>query len=811
MSTPPDRQRLSDLGLGLMVALLAALAFSSPWFAGEGQAQLVGLLLIGAGLLEFWHGFRRATPAGQRAAWIGGAITIAMGLLVQNAAALAVTGVIVLLAGWFALDAFRYVVQGLKGDYTGSPADWLLPALGNLVVALAILVVGRHASHWSLAIVAALRIAGTAWNIVSTPAFTARDAGDTALEQLGLPDEPELVAVAARIDEEERARAAADRGWIWGFIFTLFAIHLGRMGFDRSRLGIASPLVALIGDLFMALVIAFVVVIPLNLGFRKLTRGLERRAWRWCLGGDGRGLGAWMRRPVRAVLEWRLRFSVRMRSARYSAPTAFGRGLQIGLPFAAIIAASVPVFGMSWFFDTENWAAGMWNSWAEARTDTWREAMVRATFDAEKARDPSRWYSVAPDGVEGGGDFSFLVIGDPGEGDPSQHVLRDQILEATSREEVRFILISSDVVYPTGAMKDYEKNFWLPMKGTRKPVYAIPGNHDWYDALEAFTATFMEPGAARAAMRARVAADNHLSATTDGRIDELIAKAAFFRQQYGVPTGFQRAPFFDVQTPQFALIAVDTGVARTVDPVQWRWLETALDEARGKTVMAVLGHPFYAGGQYTATGHEGFTRVHDLLKRHGVPIVMAGDTHDLEYYAESQPGTAGPPVHHFVNGGGGAYLSFGTALAWPTTPAASRWGFYPRTDQVRSKITTNLTISQPVALSVTASITGTIGCNGGNDGELTATGSNGTSPYNYEWYSDAGMTVVRARAICAAARRVIRRPSPTSQAPARSPNQPNTAGETSDKAQAAAICAASQTGGRSMTARAWRNSALLQS
>ena len=38
---------------------------------------------------------------------------------------------------------------------------------------------------------------------------------------------------------------------------------------------------------------------------------------------------------------------------------------------------------------------------------------------------------------------------------------------------------------------------------------------------------------------------------------------------------------------------------------------------------------------------------------------MAGDTHDLEYYAE--PGGAGrPATHHFVNGGGGAYLSFGT-------------------------------------------------------------------------------------------------------------------------------------------------------
>ena len=55
-------------------------------------------------------------------------------------------------------------------------------------------------------------------------------------------------------------------------------------------------------------------------------------------------------------------------------------------------------------------------------------------------------------------------------------------------------MLSSDVIYPSGAMKDYEAKFWLPFKGVDKPVYAIPGNHDWYDALEGFNATFLEAG-----------------------------------------------------------------------------------------------------------------------------------------------------------------------------------------------------------------------------------------------------------------------------------------------------------------------------
>ncbi len=114
-------------------------------------------------------------------------------------------------------------------------------------------------------------------------------------------------------------------------------------------------------------------------------------------------------------------------------------------------------------------------------------------------------------------------------------MLRDQLLSVASRDEVRFVVVSSDVVYPTGAMRDYEAKFWLPFKGVTKPVFAIPGNHDWYDALEGFNATFLTPGAARAAMAARVNADLKISTTTAGRIDELVAEAARLRREYERP------------------------------------------------------------------------------------------------------------------------------------------------------------------------------------------------------------------------------------------------------------------------------------
>ena len=45
-------------------------------------------------------------------------------------------------------------------------------------------------------------------------------------------------------------------------------------------------------------------------------------------------------------------------------------------------------------------------------------------------------------------------------------------------------------------MVDYEE-LYLPFKGFTKPIYAIPGNHDWFDYLEGFNANFLEPKAAR--------------------------------------------------------------------------------------------------------------------------------------------------------------------------------------------------------------------------------------------------------------------------------------------------------------------------
>lgn len=668
-----------------MTLLLAILVLIAPFFEGNDRGRL-GVLLVIAALLELTHGFRCLHTVDQRTAWKSAAISLFVGLVLYSAGWLAIKALRWILAFAFAIDAVSEIAahQKLNRD-SGTKHGSLMVAVCWFLFAGIILWLADIWLTWIIAVSVALRIFKTARRMLAAPLLSPDLLTDESLTR-GILANQEIRKLAATVVSEETSRAAADRSWIFAFLMTLLAIHLGRMGLDRTSLGIISPGFAVLGDSFIALLLAFTIMIPSLLATGQFLQLIEGRVWHWSL-QEGATMLAVPRRILRWLLTMRVRQAVRLRLARCSYGSAISRGLQMGLPLSAILAATTPVWGMSWYFDTENWAAGIWNSWAEQRTDDWRTAMAEA-LPRSGASDGKLPLEVEPEGVVDAEDFSFIIIGDPGEGDASQHSLRSQLLEVSRQADVRFVVISSDVVYPSGAMKDYEARFWLPFMGVTKPVYAIPGNHDWYDALEGFAATFFEPKAARTAMRARIEADNHITSTTDSQIDRLIAEATRLQQLYKVPVQRQQLPYFQFQTDSFALFAVDTGVARQIDRVQRAWLEEGLEAAAGKTKMVLLGHPFFAGGHDQTEGIENFRALRELLTKHEVDIVMGGDTHDLEYYLEHQKNASGKDrlVRHFVNGGGGAYLSFGTSLDWPRSPVTDEWAIYPSRQQVVSKI-----------------------------------------------------------------------------------------------------------------------------
>ena len=680
-SFSPNLQRFIFTGLGILLGILALL---TPYWEVAEPASYVGGLLVWAAVLEILHGFRRAENQARFSAWISGAITLVIGTLMINAILFHRDALVNFILALFFVDAARYLYLFFKNKRKGI-LSWkaLLPGIGNLLIAVLILSFKGNGLEWVISVCGALRIFGMIYHLFTARIGTSENIAEDIIESLELKGNTELEMLAKKLGAEDHQRASIDKGWISTFLLILFFIHLGRMGFDQSNIKILSPLVAVIGDMVIALIVAFGVIAPFRTVFRHMTGLFIKSLWKWVQKvpeKERRFLS--LRTLATAWLTRELRVSISLRKSGYTLVNAFRSGLKIGLPFSALLAAIIPVLGMSWYFDTENWASGVWDGYASSRAEVWREAMTNAT--GEKVGPNA--FRLYPKGITDTTDFSFVVIGDPGEGDASQLVLKDQILEVSNKPEVKFVVLSSDIVYPSGAMHDYERKFFMPFKGVKKPIYAIPGNHDWYDALDAFVATFYTPQAAKLAIEARVRSDLKLTSTTNKTIDGLITQAAYLRKEYRVPVGFQTAPYFQVSNDYFVFLTIDTGVLRRVDDLQLAWIKSVLEASKGKYVMAVLGHPFYAIGEYQGNMNPDFRALHELLRAYKVPLIMAGDTHDLEYYKEPPQNNDGHTMHHFVNGGGGAYLSMGAAMAPIDTRPTADWANYPAREPLMNKI-----------------------------------------------------------------------------------------------------------------------------
>jgi DNA repair exonuclease SbcCD nuclease subunit len=50
------------------------------------------------------------------------------------------------------------------------------------------------------------------------------------------------------------------------------------------------------------------------------------------------------------------------------------------------------------------------------------------------------------------------------------------------------MVICSDLIYPAGGTLEYAYKHCWPYRDYPRPIYALPGNHDWYDSLRGFMA-----------------------------------------------------------------------------------------------------------------------------------------------------------------------------------------------------------------------------------------------------------------------------------------------------------------------------------
>ena len=604
-----------------------------------------------------------------RLVWATGALSLLLGLLFLNSELLAPESLTILVGVWYVASLLVALVYSRQALLL-RPLIFLVGALaGGLVLYL----FHRSIVHIAIGIAcfevfnAARKLSMINWK-VGREALRARldDTMDSAISR----------RFASLVASNEPLVRHIDGLWLLLLTVVLFEIHLSRMGF-QGDLGILPAVIALIGDFIMALVISFLAVLPLRMWWIRVFSRYEGRAISIIA---SRKAGSVIGRLVQTLFIRQLRWKIRLAEARYSIPVLLWQGLVSGLPVVFIITATVPLLGMNWFYDTEKWASIARDKWAALNTDSWRVEMVKA---ANPEREPI--LAVDVPGV-GNGKFSFIVVGDPGQGGLAQRELAKQIVRVSAQPDVRFLLISSDVVYPNGEMQDYEERFWSPYSGLTLPILAIPGNHDWYDGLDAFAATFFTNEAARAAISAR---DRGGADADDiAFADNLIARVQELKQSYGLTVQMQTSPYFQIVTDHFVLICVDTGVVPGVDQMQMKWLRKALEAARGKTTMVLLGHPFFAQNRDMTLSQTGLKPILELLHKEQVTVAMAGDTHDLEYYLEALPKAR--PMHHFVNGGGGAFLTIGSSFGVPSERITDVWAHYPTRQAITDMLNANL-------------------------------------------------------------------------------------------------------------------------
>jgi len=286
--------------------------------------------------------------------------------------------------------------------------------------------------------------------------------------------------------------------------------------------------------------------------------------------------------------------------------------------------------------------------WVGDSTDDERKRWIEA--QRRKGIDTS--FTVS--NFAGRDELSFFVLGDPGEGDDSQyHVLAP--LHAT-KEGLAFTYILSDVIYPAGDVRDYYDKFFWPYQKLPGPIYAIPGNHDWYDGLHGFMIQLcdadpdLRPPSRREESRLkRVFFDLTWREASEAMQDELEE----MRKLRPDPSN-QPAPYFVVELKDLLLVGIDTGIRGVIDDQQAEWLRGVSKLPKDKILMT--GKPMIVDAGRKTTQIAGSKETVNALvddPAHRYIAVMGGDIHNYQRYPVRHED--GRVVQHIVSGAAGAY------------------------------------------------------------------------------------------------------------------------------------------------------------
>jgi uncharacterized membrane protein HdeD (DUF308 family) len=403
---------------GVLLVALGVFALSAPFAVGRWSLAILGIPLIALSVVEAYAAFTSPRRA-EMSAYLPSVLAMLAGNLLLLSSALVVSGLLILLFAILVIDGLGKILTVWR-----KPPTERVPAVVNGLVDFACALLLWYLSRIigaerAVGIVIGAYIAAAGWRMLLAPAEAAAPAAPAGAPMahpdsgLHLPPNDAFARLRAETENAAPTVRATDLMWMLTLGGVFLAIHVGRMPISDTLLGISSPFVATAGDLLMTLVFATLVVLPWRLLWRRFTKPAERLAWSLHLGGKTGSA------PVNPAADWlitrwlssRFGFDMRLREARVSLPAALILLLRLGLPVTAFFVAFNPIWGFSWYFNTESWATGVYQKMTELRVDPWRVSMIDAVTRAY-GDGSDELFRVGPDGIDGTGDFSFIVIGD---------------------------------------------------------------------------------------------------------------------------------------------------------------------------------------------------------------------------------------------------------------------------------------------------------------------------------------------------------------------------------------------------------------
>lgn len=326
-----------------------------------------------------------------------------------------------------------------------------------------------------------------------------------------------------------------------------------------------------------------------------------------------------------------------------------------------------------------------------AETDIVNDERMRWVAAQRAAGVDTEFKLERPDGV--GEKFSFLALGDPGEGDESQYVVVRHVLD---HKDTQFAIVVSDVIYPTGETNDYADCFYRAYKEYPRPILAIPGNHDWYSLLTGFMWNFC------GAESLPAPTDRLSSYSWQERLARFLwlrprapyrsLLMAYREQRWKAGRAsdakpWQHGPYFALETPNLLLLGIDTGTSNLLDREQAEWLLRRAAEPGPKILLT--GKPIWANGKHARckidwlpafsddrrpdlTGNPRpvktcdepkppakFPDVASIVREKDFDFIAAigGDVHNYQRYPVDVGGEDRRVIQYLVAGGSGAFMS----------------------------------------------------------------------------------------------------------------------------------------------------------